>query len=141
MPTRLPARAARSCAARKQVYRAGYSPADRRELERQLHSGELLGVAATNALELGVDVGHLDLTLHLGDLRGPTLRGPAAAPAALAPAAAAAAQGPCGSWWPLLLPRSALATGPGPSLCSRVSLWQAAALARRWLLPGGSAGV
>eukprot|EP00897_Mesotaenium_endlicherianum_P010153 jgi/Mesen1/9166/ME000591S08489 len=39
---------------------------DRREIERCLFSGELRGVTATNALELGVDVGSLDATLHLG---------------------------------------------------------------------------
>ncbi len=52
-----------------QVYRGGYSPAERRDLERRLHCGELLAVAATNALELGVDVGCLDVTLHLGGRR------------------------------------------------------------------------
>ncbi|KAK9816796.1 hypothetical protein WJX72_005198 [[Myrmecia] bisecta] len=48
------------------VYRAGYSPQERREIERALFNGELWAVAATNALELGVDVGSLDVTLHLG---------------------------------------------------------------------------
>ncbi|KAL6746607.1 hypothetical protein V8C86DRAFT_1481591 [Haematococcus lacustris] len=51
---------------RIKVYRGGYSPADRRLVEQGLHSGALLAVAATNALELGVDVGALDVTLHLG---------------------------------------------------------------------------
>ena len=48
------------------VYRAGYSPEARRDLERRLFSGELRGVAATNALELGVDVGSLDVVISLG---------------------------------------------------------------------------
>ncbi len=48
------------------VYRGGYSPQERRETEQQLHSGLITAVTATNALELGVDIGGLDLTLHLG---------------------------------------------------------------------------
>jgi DEAD/DEAH box helicase domain-containing protein len=47
-------------------YRAGYTPEARRELERRLFAGELRGVAATNALELGVDVGALDVVITLG---------------------------------------------------------------------------
>ena len=47
-------------------YRGGYTKADRRAIERALFAGELRGVAATCALELGVDVGELDATLHLG---------------------------------------------------------------------------
>ena len=39
---------------------------ERREIEAALHDGQLWAVAATNALELGVDVGSLDVTLHLG---------------------------------------------------------------------------
>ena len=41
-------------------YRAGYTPSQRRQIERRLMGGELLGVAATSALELGIDVGELD---------------------------------------------------------------------------------
>uniref|UniRef100_A0A0D3GTB8 Helicase C-terminal domain-containing protein n=1 Tax=Oryza barthii TaxID=65489 RepID=A0A0D3GTB8_9ORYZ len=48
------------------VYRAGYIAEDRRKIEANLFQGKLLGVAATNALELGIDVGHIDATLHLG---------------------------------------------------------------------------
>src|SRR5438876_6451419 len=40
-------------------YRAGYTPMQRREIERRLADGELLAVVATNALELGIDVGEL----------------------------------------------------------------------------------
>ncbi|PIA57639.1 hypothetical protein AQUCO_00600395v1 [Aquilegia coerulea] len=47
-------------------YRAGYTAQDRRRLESELFGGKLLGVAATNALELGIDVGYIDATLHLG---------------------------------------------------------------------------
>ncbi|MEA2291318.1 MAG: box helicase protein [Solirubrobacteraceae bacterium] len=44
-------------------YRAGYTPQQRRELERRLTEGELLGVVATNALELGIDIGSLDAAI------------------------------------------------------------------------------
>ncbi|XP_011014690.1 PREDICTED: putative ATP-dependent helicase hrq1 isoform X9 [Populus euphratica] len=48
------------------AYRAGYVAEDRRQIERDFFSGKLSGIAATNALELGIDVGHIDATLHLG---------------------------------------------------------------------------
>ncbi len=44
-------------------YRAGYTPMQRRELERQLSEGVLLGVVATDALELGIDIGDLDAAI------------------------------------------------------------------------------
>ncbi len=47
-------------------YRAGYLASDRREIERDLFSGELLGAVATSALELGIDIGGLDATVLTG---------------------------------------------------------------------------
>jgi DEAD/DEAH box helicase domain-containing protein len=47
-------------------YRAGYTAAQRREIERRLAEGELLGVSATNALELGIDIGLLDCVVSVG---------------------------------------------------------------------------
>jgi DEAD/DEAH box helicase domain-containing protein len=44
-------------------YRAGYTPQQRRELERRLVAGELLGVVSTDALELGIDIGSLDAAI------------------------------------------------------------------------------
>ena len=47
-------------------YRGGYLPTERRAIERGLRDGEILGVVATNALELGVDIGRLDVSVLAG---------------------------------------------------------------------------
>jgi DEAD/DEAH box helicase domain-containing protein len=47
-------------------YRAGYLPEDRRRIERQFFDGELLGLVATTALELGINTGDLEATVLTG---------------------------------------------------------------------------
>src|SRR5438552_3977778 len=47
-------------------YRGGYLPSRRRAVEQGLRAGEVLGVVSTNALELGVDIGHLDVAVLAG---------------------------------------------------------------------------
>ena len=48
------------------AYRAGYMPSERREIERKLFTGELMGVTSTTALEVGVDIGGLDAAIITG---------------------------------------------------------------------------
>jgi len=53
-------------------YRAGYLPEERRDIERRLFKGELLGVSSTSALELGIDIGDLDACIIVGYPRSKT---------------------------------------------------------------------
>lgn len=48
------------------AYRAGFLPEDRRDIEHKLASGELYGVVTTSALELGIDIGSLDICILVG---------------------------------------------------------------------------
>lgn len=54
------------CMARIMGYRGGYTAQDRRRIETEMFEGKLIGIIATTALELGVDIGTLDCVLTLG---------------------------------------------------------------------------
>lgn len=47
-------------------YRGGYLPNQRREIERKMRNGEIMGIVATNALELGIDIGSLEACIMCG---------------------------------------------------------------------------
>ncbi|MFH1954596.1 MAG: DEAD/DEAH box helicase [Pseudomonadota bacterium] len=47
-------------------YRAGFMPEERRRIEKRLAGGDLLGVVSTSALEMGIDIGYLDVCLLVG---------------------------------------------------------------------------
>ena len=57
---------AEPCGGARQPYRAGYLADYRRDTERRLQNGDIVGLVTTNAMELGVDVGGLDATVLAG---------------------------------------------------------------------------
>jgi len=66
LTTYLRERAGSGLASRIMGYRGGYRPNERREIERGLRAGDILGVVSTNALELGIDIGQLEACVMCG---------------------------------------------------------------------------
>ncbi len=66
LTTYLRERAGKGMAGKIMGYRGGYRPNERREIERGLRSGEIMGVVSTNALELGIDIGQLEACVMCG---------------------------------------------------------------------------
>lgn len=66
LTTYLRERAGHGKASQIMGYRGGYRPNERREIERGLRAGEILGVISTNALELGIDIGQLQAAVMCG---------------------------------------------------------------------------
>ena len=101
----------------RQPYRAGYTPEQRRDIERRLFAHELDAVVATQALELGIDVGSLDVSL----VTGFPARSRACASAGGGPAGPDTAT-PC--WWP------ARTRSTSTSCASPTAFWGAASRRR-----------
>jgi DEAD/DEAH box helicase domain-containing protein len=74
-------------ASRVSAYRSGFLPEERREIEARMASGELLAVVSTSALELGIDIGGLDLCVSWPDTRARSCPPGSAAAGWAAPAA------------------------------------------------------
>ena len=93
-------------------YRAGYTAAQRREIERRLAEGDLLGVSSTDALELGIDIGLLDAVISVGFPGHGRLAAPAVGPRGAARPRARRARRDRGRARPVLHARAGQAARP-----------------------------